>query len=427
MEAMARPLPLRARIALVLALTLAAGFALNVVAAILILRRAEALELRAESARDDGARLERTPGLNGNRRPGLHWASPVLVGYLALNAGLTLMIGMTLLGRAVARPMDHIEAAADRIGRLELDDPFEGRPSALGPLGFAFERMAANLKAERARVQTQISELERLNKQLSEARDSLVRSEKLATVGRLAAGVAHEVGNPLGAILGYLELARSKAPSAGEHLDSIDREVARIDRTVRELLDFSRPSASAAELCAVNLRDSVSAAVRLASVQKRLKNAEFSVDVDPAVSVYAEPHHLSQVLVNVLLNAGDAMREGGKVEIRSAPGRNVPAGRRASDPPAGPRVELSVSDTGSGIAEENLPRIFDPFFTTKEPGAGTGLGLAISHRILETFGGEIKAANRPGGGALMTLTLRVAQETKSQGEPVAKMASSPLE
>jgi two-component system NtrC family sensor kinase len=411
---MARPLPLRARIALVLALTLVAGFGLNVFAAILILKRVEAIEQRVEPAGRDVTRaLAGTAELKQDHLPGFRWASSALIGYLALNAGLTLLVGVSLLGRAVARPIDHIEAAADRIGRLELDDPFEGRPSALGPLGFAFERMAANLKAERARVQTQIAELERLNKKLSEARDSLVRSEKLATVGRLAAGVAHEVGNPLGAILGYLELAKSKAPAAGEYLESIDREVARIDRTVRELLDFSRPSANAAELRPVNLKDSVSAAVRLASVQKRLKNADFSLEIDPAVSIWAEPHHLSQVLVNVLLNAGDAMREGGCIEIRSAPGRNVPAGRRATDPPAGPRIELSISDTGSGIAEENLPRIFDPFFTTKEPGAGAGLGLAICHRILETFGGDIRAANRPGGGAVMTLTLRVAQENKA--------------
>ena len=148
--------------------------------------------------------------------------------------------------------------------------------------------------------------------------------------------------------------------------------------------------------------------MRLAKVQKRLRQVEFSVEVDPALEVLAEPHHLSQVLVNVLLNAGDAMGGQGRLEVRAARVEPAPA-RRASDPVPAPRVELSLADNGPGIPEADLAHVFDPFFTTKQPGEGTGLGLSICHRIMETFAGEIRAANRPGGGAVFTLLFREAR------------------
>lgn len=332
----------------------------------------------------------------------------LLVAYLLLGTLLTFLVGLALLSRVIVRPIDRLTSAAERIGRLELDDPLGGGAPTLGRLGTAFERMATSLKVERERVTAQIAELERLNHQLAEARDSLVRSEKLATVGRLAAGVAHEVGNPLGAILGYLELAKSKAPpEVLDYLARIDQQVSRIDRTVRELLDFSRQGPQDGALAPVPLREAVDSAVRLASVQKRLKHVEFDVEIPDGISVVAEAHHLGQVLVNVLLNAGDAMKGEGRVEIRAALADPPPA-RRASDPPPVGRVELTLADTGPGIQPSDLTRVFDPFFTTKEPGAGTGLGLAICHRIMETFGGEIRAGNRPQGGAVFTLVFRQA-------------------
>ncbi|MGC4122302.1 MAG: ATP-binding protein [Myxococcales bacterium] len=335
-------------------------------------------------------------------------ATSLLAAYILLGTLATFVVGTVLLNRLIARPLDKLASAADRIGRLELDDPLGGGVPTLGRLGSAFERMATSLKEERARVTAQIAELERLNRQLGEARDSLVRSEKLATVGRLAAGVAHEVGNPLGAILGYLELAKSKAPpEVVDYLTRIDQQVSRIDRTVRELLDFSRPGPQDGALGTVSLREAVDSAVRLASVQKRLKYVDFDVQLPEALGVVAEPHHLGQVLVNVLLNAGDAMNGEGRVEIRAVVLDSPPA-RRASDPPPASRVELSLADSGPGIQPSDLPRVFDPFFTTKEPGAGTGLGLAICHRIMETFGGEIRAGNRTEGGAVFTLVFRQA-------------------
>ncbi|MGI5860917.1 MAG: sensor histidine kinase [Myxococcales bacterium] len=362
---------------------------------------------RSVSARlGDGRLLVAEAGPDARRADGLGSA---FGSYSLINALIAFAVGFFLLNRMVGRPVDRLADAAERIGRLELDEPLAGSGTLLGRLGVAFERMSKGLRQERARVSAQIAELERLNRQLAEAKDSLVRSEKLATTGQLAAGVAHEIGNPLGAIFGYLELAKRRAaPEAREYLERIDREVARIDRTVRELLDFSKPATEAPgplDLAAV-----VDTAVRLASVHQRLKRLELDVELPDGLVVMGESHHLSQVLINLLLNASDAMNGQGTIVVRA---RRAEAGR----------VELSVRDYGTGIAPESLQRIFDPFYTTKEPGQGTGLGLAICHRILESFGGEMRAENAPEGGALFTLSLIAAPETALS--PLASKGSPP--
>jgi C4-dicarboxylate-specific signal transduction histidine kinase len=243
-----------------------------------------------------------------------------------------------------------------------------------------------------------VDELERANRALADARESLVRTEKLATVGRLAAGVAHEVGNPLGAIAGYAEVARDRlrrgaAGEADDFLARIGAEARRIDTIVHDLLDFARPAEPA--LAPVAVRAAVEAAVRLARPQPRFRGVEVALDLPAALPpALADARRLEQVLLNLLLNAGDAMGGAGRLEI----GARAEAGV----------VEIAVADRGPGIPAGDLPRIFDPFFTTKPPGAGTGLGLSICHRLVESFGGSIEAANREGGGAVLRVRLRAA-------------------
>jgi C4-dicarboxylate-specific signal transduction histidine kinase len=332
---------------------------------------------------------------------------PAALAWLAVGAVVAgIALGAVLLFRAVARPVDRLLDAAGRLGAGESGLPILHAPAEVGGHGLdraavAFERVAAALVAERARLAAKVAELEASNAQLATARESLLRTEKLATVGRLAAGVAHEVGNPLGAIAGYAALAHGRLERAGGPAEVVDwlaritAETGRIDRIVRELLDFARPARPS--LAPVRVEGAVEAALRLARVQPRFREVAVELDLPAALPpVRADEGRLCQLLLNLLLNAGDAM--GGKGPLRIA-ARDV-----------GGALAIEVADRGPGIPPEDLSRVFDPFFTTKAPGEGTGLGLSICHAIADGFGGEISARNRDGGGAVFAVRLPLAVE-----------------
>ncbi|HEX9305910.1 MAG TPA: ATP-binding protein [Anaeromyxobacter sp.] len=333
---------------------------------------------------------------------------------LALAAATAVALAAAaLLVRSVGGPVDRLLAAADALGRgaagdlpvLEPSGEASGR--GLSRAAVAFERVAAALAEERGRLAEKVTELERANAALVHARESLLRAERLATLGRLASGVAHEVGNPLGAITGYAELARDRLKAldamraqgqpesprqeADDFLARIGDEALRIDRLVRDLLDLARPAEPAAGT--TELAAPLEAALRLARVQPRFRSVAVEVALPPTLPrVVADERRLSQVFLNLLLNAADAMGGAGRVSVGAALD--------------GGAVVVSVADSGPGIAASDLPRVFEPFFTTKAGGQGTGLGLAISQGIVESFGGELSAANGAAGGAVLTLRLR---------------------
>jgi C4-dicarboxylate-specific signal transduction histidine kinase len=316
-------------------------------------------------------------------------------------ASSVLAAGALVLGRGVARPLDRLLEAATRLGAEgglpPLGPPGEEAGPGLARVALAFERTAAALSEERARLAAKVAELEASHRRLAEAQEELLRSERLASVGRLAAGIAHEVGNPLGAIGGYAELARLKLADGSadrsaveDFLRRIGVEAGRIDAIVRDLLDFARPAPLA--LGPVRLAVALEAAARLARMQGRFRDVALDVDLPATLpQVRADERRLSQVFLNLLLNAGDAMAGGGQVRVT---GRLVEG-----------QVVVELTDSGPGLAPEAKLRLFDPFFTTKEPGQGTGLGLSVCHGLMASFGGAIEAGEAPGGGARFTLRL----------------------
>jgi signal transduction histidine kinase len=354
-----------------------------------------------------GAALLLAVGLPLAARGGFRPAEVALLaaGVAAVGIGL----GGVLLWRWVGRPVSRILDAAEDLGGAAagelplLAPPGEGGGHGLSRAALAFERAGAALAGERARLADKVAELERANDELLRARESLLRADRLATLGRLASGIAHEVGNPLGAITGYVELARRRLrgapnPEVDDFLARIGAEASRIDAIVRDLLDFARPAPPL--LGAVDLAAAVDAAVRLARVQARFREVEVKVDLAAAPGpVLADERRLAQVFLNLFLNAGDAMAGRGRVTVTTRP---------LSGAGGAPRLEVSVVDTGPGIAPEHLGRIFEPFFTTKEPGQGTGLGLAVCHGIVASFGGAIAAESPPAGGAAFRLELHLA-------------------
>ena len=340
------------------------------------------------------------------------------------------------LSRFVLKPVGAMVDGAERIAAGEHGHRLEGADTIeLERLAAAVNAMAARLIHNQRELARNVASLDATNRELSEARVRLVRSEKLASIGRLAAGVAHEVGNPLGAIIGYTALGQRELASDSEWLSGIEYEARRIDRIVRGLLDFARPRAASRQ--ALDINEVARRTVSMMSLQGRFRQIEVELALDEELPVVrADGHQLEQVLVNLLLNAADAIGESnpGRIRVRTVATTvdrppEESAVRRDSDPSGidyshlrrlessldpGPQrllargdvaVELVVEDDGPGVPPEIRPRLFEPFFTTKEPGAGTGLGLAVSARLIEGMGGTIEVASSEFGGAAFRLLL----------------------
>lgn len=316
---------------------------------------------------------------------------------LLMHAVVVVGLGVVFFERAVVRRVRRVEEALAGVERMDVELPELAATAGdeLGRLGSQVRSLAGNLSEERRRTRAYIEELERTNRELGETRAGLARSERFATVGRLAAGVAHEIGNPLAALQGYLDLsAGGRDGLSPPFVERMQREVARIDRILRDLLDFARPREL--RLTAVRIDHAVETATRLVTPQRRWRSMRLLVDLADAPSVEADEHHLVQVLVNLLVNASDACEGAGRIRITSS----------SEGEGDNRRVLLSFQDDGPGIPEHLLGRVFDPFYTTKSPGEGTGLGLAICHATMEAFGGTIRAANAQPKGAIFELSFR---------------------
>jgi signal transduction histidine kinase len=258
----------------------------------------------------------------------------------------------------------------------------------LGSLIVRQQRYSAAL-TERLRSAETLRSLER----------QLIRAEKLATTGVLAAGIAHEVGTPLGIIRARAELLLDEIdrPQSRRALEAIVEQIDRISSIIRQVLDFSR--AQPVELGRVDVATAVPQVLELLGHRLRQHGIAAGVDVPAGLPpLAADPNQFQQVLINLLLNACDACAGGGRIEVSAwaAPGAK--------------RVRVDVRDNGAGIASEHLLAVFDPFFTTKKRGEGTGLGLPIAASIVRNHGGEITLTSAPGEGTTVTILWPAAAE-----------------
>lgn len=324
---------------------------------------------------------------------------------LLLDVAAFTAFGATVLRRRVVLPLRRLALAARGIadGGFDARVPEEG-PREAAEVAAAFNEMSEALAARTAALEKAVADLRAANGELRQARAGLDRAERLAAVGRLAAGVAHEVGNPMGALLAFVDLAGREPAAAGEHLARAAREGERVRRILRQLLDFARPGAAAAPPRPFDLADAAREAVALVTPQRRYAGLrlEVAVEGDPPPAL-GEPAGVAQILLNLLLNAADAVLAAGgrRIVVRVRPGalaaREGEAPERAQARRAPGGVECLVADDGCGIAEADRERIFDPFFTTKDPGEGTGLGLSNSLRLAEEMGGGLELVEPPEG------------------------------
>lgn len=237
----------------------------------------------------------------------------------------------------------------------------------------------------------------------------VLHSEKLAALGRVAAGVAHEIGNPLTSISTFAQLLREMATDefSQTSLDIINNHIKRITEIVRQMSTFARPDS--ANIRPVQINDVMKSSLDLMRLDKRMKSTiKIVQSMDPGLpKIMADEGQMSQVFINIILNALDAMPDGGTLTVSS---------RRETDERNATVVAVRFTDTGTGITKEDLEKIFDPFYTTKEPGKGTGLGLALSYNIVKKFNGEITVESLPGAGSTFTILLPEERTTDAENE-----------
>ncbi len=233
----------------------------------------------------------------------------------------------------------------------------------------------------------------------------MIQSEKMASVGQLAAGVAHEINNPLGTILLYSHMILEKLEGKDtrkEELETIAKEATRCRDIVRGLLDFARQRKLQVENVDVN--KILEEVLSLVAAQPSFRRVELLKTLDPSLpATGGDPVQLKEVFLNIFSNAGEAMPEGGRVAVSS---RFLEGGAN--------QIEVTIQDSGQGIPQENLDKIFMPFFTTKKIGQGTGLGLAIAYGIVKMHRGAIEVKSKVGEGTTFWVKLPASPSAKSQ-------------
>ncbi len=320
--------------------------------------------------------------------------------YIALTGLLILLLTYVVLTFLIVRPLQQVTQASGRLadGRTEVEVPERGA-GEVRKLARSFNAMGKQVRADRAQLEERLAELEATTAELAHAEDQVLRSARLASVGRLAAGVAHEIGNPLTAVVGLVDLARDvdlDAETRDELLQRTTRETERIQRIIRDLLDFARPEADSADAMA-DPAAVIEDAVRLVAPQKDTSAIRIEQRLEAVGMARGSADRLKQVVLNLLLNAVDAVDGEGEVVIELG-----------TD---GDQILVAVSDDGPGIAPEVRDQLFEPFVTTKPVGRGTGLGLAVCHTIVERLGGSLRATEASSGGARFELRLPAVQES----------------
>ncbi|MFA6319139.1 MAG: cache domain-containing protein [Elusimicrobiota bacterium] len=309
----------------------------------------------------------------------------LFLGVVLLGAVCALLISFTIADR-VLDPVRKLMDASARLGKGDLATRVDIPPGGeFGELGRTFNLMADSIKSRDDQIK-------------AHAQEVLKGTERLATIGRLAAGVAHEINNPLGGILVYTHLLLEDTPAEDprrSNLEKIARETERVRRIVRGLLEFARETDTRVE--EGDLNDIVLKTLELVHRQILFEKISLVKELAPDLpAIPFDTDRIRQVLLNLILNAVESMEERGGV-------LTVSTRRR----PEAPTVEVVVSDTGCGIAPENFKRLFEPFFTTKPIGKGTGLGLAISYGIVKKHGGAIRVDSTAGRGTTVTVALPV--------------------
>ena len=359
--------------------------------------RSEAGMIVASAEADEIAVVARAPASDGT---GVAPVVRLVSLYVSLFAAVVLIFMYYTLTRVLVRPLEALVAATGKVARgaRSLALPKKG-PRELDDVASSVETMAVKLLADEETLRAKVAELTQTTKQLVEAQTQVVRSERMASVGRLAAGVAHEIGNPISAILGMEDLLLDETTTPEESRDYVVRmkkETERIHTILRDLLDFARPEESpesTGQFTPANVKKTADEVAALAKPQKIFRDVTLTIDAASDLHVRMTTARLTQVLLNLLMNAGAALA--GKKDPRVS----VRAKKNAD------QIVIEVEDNGPGVRADLREQIFEPFVTSKDVGEGTGLGLSVCRGLVEAAGGSIVLDESYADGARFVIRL----------------------
>jgi len=325
-----------------------------------------------------------------------------------VNVLILTTIGLFRFIQVVVRPIDNLVTLTDTYQNAANNPFLSGQEgNEFGQLSIALNRMLQRIDDDRQKLRETVLSLETANQQLRTTQHKMVHTEKMAAIGRLAAGLAHEIGNPIGIVQGYVELLGQSDLSPEEQQQFSSRsiqELERINRLIHQLLDFSRIRAE--NSASTDIHPLLHELVAMLQAQKKLADLEFHLHLDAEydrVTMAAESLH--QVFLNCLLNAVDAIKEGAGLQQ----GRICLSTVNITSDNGRPSLRITIEDNGIGIKDTDKDSLFDPFFTTKEPGQGTGLGLSVSYALIEGAHGQMQLQGKEGQGATIFIVLPLSE------------------
>ncbi len=344
-------------------------------------------------------------------KPYLDITNRVMLTFIII-ASLCVVLLLVILYFSTTRiinPLQKMVVATQKISAGDLTHKVEvSSKDEIGYLADSFNQMTADLEAANEKLiewgKTLEKKVEERTKELTEMQAHLIQSEKLASLGKLAAGIAHEINNPLGGVLIYSHLLLEDTDKNSPHyenLKKIVKETSRCKDIVKGLLEFARPKEP--EMSLVNINEIVERSLSIMERQALFQNIKIKKSyVSNLPKIVADSAQLQQVFMNVIINAAEAMEGNGILALSTSLSRD------------GTCIEVKFSDTGHGIMEEDKKRLFEPFFTTKEVGKGTGLGLAISYSIIQKHHGTIEVKSELGKGSTFTVKLPLMEEREHE-------------